>query len=142
MENNLLGAELQLKKVKINRVAENYSSSLGIGVKLKMGLGDESNRVIIFIGLYFSDATKIPETEIETGDAVTKEVEEDMLKRREASIELHYELTLAEGREYTSGMNEDIWRYIYLQVNMQTTLMRSVINLPAFDLPLEWNSEM
>lgn len=142
MENNLLGAKLQLNNVNVNRFVDDYSSSLGIGIKTRIELVEESNRVRIHIRIYVSEASKLPEIISQDSGKVEKEIEESIIERSEAIIELDYELVLAEGRKYTSDMDGEIWKFIYLQVNMQTTLMCSLINLPSFDLPLELNSEM
>ena len=142
MENSLLGSKLRLNNVNVNRFVDNYSSSLGIGIKTRIGLVEENNKVRIHLRIYISEASTLPEIVSQDSGKAEKEIEERIIDQSEAIIELDYELVLAEGRKYTSDMDGELWKFIYLQVNMQTTLMCSLINLPSFDLPLELNSEM
>lgn len=142
MENNLLGAKLQLNKVNVMRGVDKYSDELGIGIKTIIGQMGEDNRVSIIIMIYATEASNVPEFMSKYNDKAQKEVEKTIMERSEAFIELDYDLILAEGKEYTSDMDEDIWNFIYLQINMQTTLMSSLIDIPSFNLPKQFHSEM
>ena len=52
MENNLLGAKLQLNKVNVMRGVDKYSDELGIGIKTIIGQMGEDNRVSLIIMIY------------------------------------------------------------------------------------------